>query len=196
MLDFEGTKIANRAGLKQSGNLIIRKAEIADIEAGVLLGRELHADATVEVMPFDREKIDRLAEGWVTSRSYNVLVAEETDVTRHETWPASLREARLRRIENTVGFFVGHRYRNPNSSDWLASDVSMFVRENSKGYLAAARMILQFMDWARESGCSEVCLGSASGYVIRKAGLDHEWLGLELRWSRKIGQVAKVYSTV
>ena len=55
----------------------------------------------------------------------------------------------------------------------------MFVRENSKGYLAAARMILQFIDWARESGCSEVCLGSASGYVIRKAGLDHEWLGLE-----------------
>ena len=75
MLNFEGTKIANRAGLKQSGNLIIRKAEIADIEAGVLIGRELHADATVEVMPFDREKIDRLAEGWVTSRSYNVLVA-------------------------------------------------------------------------------------------------------------------------
>ena len=178
MLEFEGTK-ATTSALKQSGNLVIRHAQASDIEAGVLLGRELHADATVELMPFDREKISRLARGWVTSRSYNVLVAEETDTARHETWPTSLREARLRRLEDTVGFFVGHRYRNPNSSDWLASDVTMFVRENDQGYLAAARMILQFIDWARETGCREVCLGSSSRYIIRKAGLDHEWLGLE-----------------
>jgi hypothetical protein len=115
MLEFEGN-IASSAA-KQSGNLVVRNAHNSDIEACVLLGRELHADATVALMPFDREKINRLAKGWVTSGSYDVLVAEETGVSRHDTWPASLREARLRRLEDTVGFFVGHRYRNPNSSD-------------------------------------------------------------------------------
>ena len=179
MFDFEGNKTAAITGLVPSGELLVRKAQISDIESGVLLGRELHRDATVELMPFDRDKIERLAQGWVTSRSYNVLVAEEVGLPRHESWPASLREAHMRRMESTVGFFVGHRYRNPNSSDWLASDVSMFVRESEQGYLAAARMILQFIDWARDTGCSEVCLGSSSGYVIGKAGLDHEWLGLE-----------------
>lgn len=179
MFEFEGKKTASFTDLAPSGELLVRQAQVSDIEAGVLLGRELHGDNTVELMPFDREKIERLAQGWVTSRSYNVLVAEETGLTPHDSWPASLREARLRRIESTVGFFVGHRYRNPNSSEWLASDVSMFVRESEQGYLAAARMILQFIDWARDTGCSEVCLGSSSGYVIGKAGLDHEWLGLE-----------------
>ena len=179
MLEFEGKKTASTTDIMPIRELVVRKAQASDIEAGVLLGRELHRDATVELMPFDREKIERLAKGWVTSRGYNVLVAEETGLSRHDSWPASLHEARMRRIESTVGFFVGHRYRNPSSSEWLASDVSMFVRENEQGYLAAARMILQFVDWARESGCSEVCLGSASGYVIDKAGIDHEWLGLE-----------------
>ncbi|MDA0262478.1 MAG: hypothetical protein O3A21_09845 [Proteobacteria bacterium] len=179
MFELDSTKALNEPPNKRNGNLIVRNAESSDIESGVLLGRELHAGATIDVMPVDREKIERLARGWLTSRSYTVMVAEEASVTQHDTWPASLEEARMRRIEDTVGFFVGHRYRNPNSSDWLASDISMFVRDNDRGHLAAARLIFQFIEWARETGCTEVCLGSASGFIVEKAGLDHKWLGLE-----------------
>ena len=81
MLEFEGNITSSAP--KQSGNQVVRNAQDSDIEACVLLGRELHADATVALMMFDREKINRLAKGWVTSGSYNVLVAEETGVSRH-----------------------------------------------------------------------------------------------------------------
>lgn len=161
------------------GDMVIRKAQLSDVEAGVYLGREIHGDAAVDWLPHDDEKIHRLAQGWLTSRSFIVLVAEDFDLARYETWPASVGEARSRRRESTIGFFVGYRHRNAREGEWLADDVAMFVRQSTRGYLAAARMLLKFVDWARVSGCAEVCLGSSSGYVIREAGLDHEWLGLE-----------------
>ncbi len=108
-----------------------------------------------------------------------MLVAEDYDIARYESWPANIREARMRRNESTIGFFVGYRHRNASEGEWLADDVAMFVRQSTRGYLAAARMLLRFIDWARAYDCAEVCLGSSSGYVIREAGLDHRWLGLE-----------------
>ncbi|MDA0260665.1 MAG: hypothetical protein O3A21_00485 [Proteobacteria bacterium] len=162
------------------GGLIIRRAQFSDVEAGVYLGREIHGnDAAVDWLPLDEEKIHRLAQGWLTSRSFIVLVAEDFDLARYETWPASVQEARTRRYESTIGFFVGYRHRNASDGAWLADDVAMFVRQSKRGYLAAARLLLRFIDWARACECSEVCLGASSGYVIRAAGLDYQWLGLE-----------------
>ena len=161
------------------GDMIIRKAQLSDVEAGVLLSREIHGEAAVDWLPHDDEKIHRLAEGWLTSRSFIVLAAEDNDLGRYDSWPASVREARLRRYESTIGFFVGYRHRNTSEGAWLADDVAMFVRQSQRGYLAAARLLLRFIDWARAYDCAEVCLGSSSGYVIREAGLDYEWLGLE-----------------
>ena len=67
------------------GDMIIRKAQLSDVEAGVYLGREIHGNAAIDWLPHDEEKIHRLAQGWLTSRSFIVLVAEDYDIARYES---------------------------------------------------------------------------------------------------------------
>ena len=110
------------------GDMILRKAQLSDVEAGVYLGREIHGDAAIDWLPHNDENIHRLAQGWLTSRSFIVLVTEDYDIFYYESWPASIREGRRRRYESTIGFFVGYRHRNAAEGEWLADDVAMFVR--------------------------------------------------------------------
>ena len=128
------------------GDMVIRKAQLSDVDAGVYLGREIYGNAAVEWLPHDDEKIHRLAQGWLTSRSSIVLVAEDFDLARYETWPANVGEARNASAKVRLVFFVGYRHRNVRESEWIADDVAMFVRQSTRGYLAAARMLLKFVD--------------------------------------------------
>jgi GNAT superfamily N-acetyltransferase len=158
-------------------NIVVRKAEFLDIDVGVSLGRELNGTERVDWLPCGPDRIARLAQGWLASRNYAVLVAEKAEAAEYETWPASLAEARERRRKNMLGFFVGYRHRN-GGAEWLANDVAIFVRPELAGYLAAARLMLRFIDWSRERRCREVCFGAAAAAVIRAGALDPAWLGL------------------
>src|SRR5687767_14981107 len=72
-------------------NIVVRRADFSDIEAGVAFGRELNQGCGVDWFPASDDRIKRLAHSWLTSKDHIVLVAEIADQDE-DTFPASLAE--------------------------------------------------------------------------------------------------------
>lgn len=130
-------------------NIVVRKADLLDIEIGLALGQEISSLSGVEHLPVGPDRVNRLAQGWLASRQYDVLVADCADLAGYGTWPLGLAEARVRRRRTMLGFFVGFCHLNPESAVKLANDVAIFIRPDSDGCLAAARLIQRFVEWAQ-----------------------------------------------
>lgn len=137
---------------------MIRDAVKEDLPQLIELGRAMHAEAS---------RLNKLV--YVPGRVYLTLSPMITD-------PNSF----LRVVEKD-GEIVGGlaAYVKPHwfSTDLMAYDLALFVRPDQRGGMAAAKLVKQYMTWARSKNAVLTQFGISTGVNLASTGALLEHLG-------------------
>jgi GNAT superfamily N-acetyltransferase len=139
--------------------MLIRAVESGDVEAVVEMGARMHAESAYSFLPYDRAKVRRMAESYVTDAEAQCgLVAEEAG--------------------RVVAMFGGYLTDYFFCDERVACDVVLFVEPQRRGSSAAARLVRAFREWARSRGAREICLGVSTDVDAERTGVFYERMGL------------------
>lgn len=133
----------------------LRMATPDDLAALAVLGREMHQSSSYAPMDYD---INRLKEtlGDLIDKSQFVVVAEATN-------------------GEVIGGMVGMCTQSWFGADMVANDLALFVTPDSRGGMAAVKMVKAFVQWARLAGAKQIRLGVTTGHA--RAGALYERMG-------------------
>ncbi len=138
--------------------MLIRAAAAEDIGTLVEMGARMHAEGAYSFLPYDREKLHRLADHFVTHPdTHCALVAEQDGAV--------------------IGMLGGYLTDYYFCEEKLACDQFFFVERAWRGSLAAARLINAFRAWAAARGARELCLATSLDVNTEKTGRFYEGLG-------------------
>lgn len=147
---------------------MIRPATLEDIPVLRALGRELYDETRFARLPFNEERGEAtfallIDGGFQGCPGCLFLAVEDGEI---------------------VGWIAGAVAPLWFSDATYAADLTLFVRREKRGGLAAAQLVRAFVGWAAEQGASEVMLGLATEVHADRTGELYERLGL-----RRIGGV-------
>ena len=145
----------------------LRRATGNDIEAGMALGRRLHAESEFAFLPFDEAKVLGLLRHITGDpEQYCVYVVEH--------------EHRL------IGLLIGQVMEYFFCRERLCDDLLLFVERDQRGSFAALALVRAYLDWSREKGVREARIATSTGIDIDRTGAFLEGLGF-----RRVGGVYK-----
>lgn len=137
----------------------VRAATAEDIDQLVEMGARMHAEGAYAFLPYDREKLRRLAAYSLDHPDARcVLVVEEEG-----------------RLAGMLGGYLTDYY---FCEEKLACDLFFFVDRPWRGTRAAARLIAAFRDWAAARGAREICLATSVAVNTERIGHFYERMGL------------------
>lgn len=140
---------------------MIRPATLDDLDVLVELGRRMHAESErFSRLTFDSAKVRNLLARLIPSEDALVLVVES---------PGG----------EVTGGFVGYMTAHWYSEEKAAQDLSLFVRPDRRGGIAAAAMVNRFVEWARGRGCKQIVLGISTGVRVEQTSELYHRLGLK-----------------
>lgn len=122
---------------------MIRNATHEDIDVLVLLGREMHKESRYREMPFSEPKVRNLLAGMIVDPNGCLLVYEKDG-----------------KITGGIAGFISEHY---FSTGKIASDLALFITQDKRGGMAAARLVKAFAQWATEAGADIVQVGVTTG---------------------------------
>jgi GNAT superfamily N-acetyltransferase len=124
---------------------MIRPATTADIGALLLLAEAMHAESRYAPLPFDLAKVADLFGGLIGGAGC-LLVAE--------------RDGEI--VGGLAGWCAEHFFTRAK----IASDFGLFVPQNRRGGLVAARLLQAFAAWAQGQGAAMVQAGITTGVNV------------------------------
>jgi len=131
--------------------MLVRPVEPADIETCVELGRLLHSESPHYChLEYSEAKVSSLVEACITQPNFCGFVAEHDG--------------------EIVGMMAGVISQHFFSSFSFATDLTVFVKPESRGSTAAIRLITAFCIWAEAMKCNEIRCGVSTG--IREEASD------------------------
>lgn len=137
---------------------MIRQATHADIPAMVELGRALCAESPRWArLTFNGEKLATLLVSLIDSPDGFAWVAVASGAV--------------------VGALIGIVDEHWASDDRVAQELSLFVREDARGAIYAARLITVLDAWAESRGAKWLQAGASTGVAIDRTALLYERLG-------------------
>jgi len=138
--------------------MTVRAAVLADIPALVELGRGMHAEApALRHARYDGEKV---ATALKHSIAQGCTFVHEAD-------------------GELDGAFVGLVIERWFSSDRMAADLALFVRQDRRGGLIAYRLLDAFLTWCDEQGIEDRQLAVSTGVAPVATGELYKRLGFE-----------------
>lgn len=129
----------------------VRSIERADIAYLIDLGQLMHAEGEYRFLPFERSRCQAVLERCVDQpQAWCGLVAESGD--------------------EPVGMLIGFRSTYLFCSEYVASDVALFVRPANRGSMVATALVRTFVEWARQGGAREVCFSTSLNVNTERTG--------------------------
>ena len=126
-------------------SVIIRDLKLDDMQQVLTLAEEAHGESSYSHLDFDPEVITAMAQVWVT----NPMVYFCKLVTSQENKIFAM----------YVGLISSYYF----GKDLVANDLLLFVSQDRRGGIAAARLIKEFEDWAFANGAKEIRPASSTG---------------------------------
>ena len=139
----------------------IRPADVQDAIPLAELGKVLHQTSAFAGMTLDLDKSASYLISLIlnTSGDYFVWVAEND-------------------AGEVVGGMAGYCVPSWFGPDKLASDISLFIKPEARGGMAAVRLIKKFIEWAKERGAKQIRPGVSTGEIGSAAEGLYSKLGL------------------
>jgi GNAT superfamily N-acetyltransferase len=138
----------------------IRPATIEDLPALLELGRRMHQESPrFNRLSFNDEKVRNLLMMATVSPNYCMLVADNDGEM----------------VGGFAGFIAAHWF----SDDLVASDLALFVQPGRRGGLAGARLVKEFIAWAKERGPKQINLGISTGVSVEETAQLYSAIGLK-----------------
>ena len=145
----------------------LRRATPRDIEAGMDLGRRMHAESEFAFLPFDAAKVRRFLQHMASEpEQYCIYVVEH--------------DARL------IGLLVGQVMEYFFCRELLCDDLLLFVERDQRGSVAALALVRAYLDWSRERGAREARIAISTGIDVDRTGAFLERLAF-----KRVGGVYK-----
>lgn len=141
---------------------MLRDATRDDIPAIVALGALMHAESPhFRVLTWDGDKVARTVAHLIDSPHGLALVAEQGG--------------------EIVGGVLALAVEHWGSPDLVACDLALFIRPQSRGGMAGARLLDAYRRWADGLGCKITQLGVMTGVNVEQT----QALGLRLGWRQQ-----------
>lgn len=143
--------------------MIARYAHAYDLPRVIKMSEAAHAESPRYLRaPFNRAKVDALAESYLAGGPLIVLVADRRQPDMETQLAGYL-----------FGLVTPHYF----SDALTASSVSLYVSPEHRGSSAAYRLLQHFEQIARVRGATEVVLGGSSGLFISETTRLYHKLG-------------------
>jgi len=125
----------------ESFDMTIRPAALDDLDRLLALGREMHAESSYRSLNFDERK----------ARMFLMRLMSDQYVRVYE------------QDDKILGGMVGMSVQPWFSNDLYAVDIALFISAKHRGSLAAARLIKDFVVWAKQTGAKQIRPGVTTG---------------------------------
>lgn len=141
--------------------MIVKSIERTDIGNCVELGKLLHNESPYYGRSeFNESKLYRLAELCINDPNYCCFVAQDND-------------------DNIIGMIAGVIGTHFFSDCKYSTDITFFVRPESRGSTAALRLLTAFCIWSEAMGCDEIRCGVSTGIRIDAADRIYKKFGFK-----------------
>lgn len=144
----------------------VRQLSTEDADRCVELGRVMHKTSVYAFLPFSEDKARMLAIRCANDPNHFGVVVEREGV-----------------VVGMLGAYVTEYY---FSTAKIVQDLLVFVEPTRRGGAAAMLLISALLDWAKQAGASEVCLGVTAGINNAAAEKLYEHVGFA-----RIGSIFK-----
>lgn len=139
----------------------IRPAKHTDLEAIEALGRRMHAESPrFSSLTYLDRKVWVMLENALNDARYFLHVAEHDDGT-------------------LLGGFLGFAAPHWCSDDLVACDLALFVDPCRRGGMAAARLVKEFIAWAKQCEAKQINLGISTGVHVEETAQLYRTIGLK-----------------
>ena len=145
----------------------LRRATGNDVEAGIALGRRMHAESEFSFLPFDTAKLRRFLHHIAGNPDHYCAYVVEHD-------------GRL------IALLVGQAMEYFFCHESLSDEMLLFVERDQRGSVAALKLVHAYLDWSRGKGVREARVAISTGIDIDRTGDFLERLGF-----RRVGGVYK-----
>jgi GNAT superfamily N-acetyltransferase len=122
--------------------MTLRRALASDIPLLVDLAREMHAESNFAPMNFDGEVFAATLNRLIEADQFALVAEIDGEI---------------------VGAMIGMLSQSWFGKDWMATDMGLFVRRDSRGGMTAPRLIRSFVCWAQAAGARQVRPGVSTG---------------------------------
>lgn len=140
---------------------MIRRAVAADLEALVVLARRMHEESRFRIYRFAQQKVRDMLQGLIDSPD-TALVLVAID----------------RNTGVVIGGIAAMCVEQWFSDQKVAQDLALFIEPERRGGLLAARLITEFMTWARSMGALTGELGVNTGVHTERTAALFERMGM------------------
>lgn len=138
---------------------MIRSMQVCDVLDIMRLGHAMHKESPVfKDADFDNEKVSGLLMQSINTPNDVCVFVNETE-------------------GQITGGIIGFAYENWFGPQRVASDVALFVSQDKRGGLTAARLIQRYEKWAKAVGCYEVTIGTSTGVNTHRTSDLYKRLG-------------------
>ena len=139
-------------------SMVIRLCRHEDIDQIVELGRGMHEESAYSFLPYDPEKVRRLAIDMIEHPETRCgLVAEQDHAV----------------VAMLGGYLTDYFFCDED----IACDMVLFVDRDYRGSPAAAKLIQGFRNWAIARGARELCLSISTNVSTESIGRLYKGLG-------------------
>ena len=139
---------------------MIRAATHADLPALLELGARMHAESPrFSRIAFSAAKLHQTLSSVLASRHGFLWVAE--------------------RGGTLAGVMVACAFEHWCSEDLMATEMALFVEQEHRGTLIAAKLISQYLAWAEGLGAKIITAGVSTGVHVEKTTRLYEALGMK-----------------
>ena len=142
-------------------SVIIRDRKLSDMDQVLMLAEEAHAESSYSHLDFDPEVITAMGHTWIANP---------------EVYFCKL----VTSAENKIfAMYVGLISSYYFGKDLVANDLLLFVSQDRRGGIAAARLIKEFEDWAFANGAKEIRPASSTGVKTEETRQLYNALGYD-----------------
>ncbi len=142
-------------------SVIIRDLKLDDMQQVLTLAEEAHGESSYSHLDFDPEVITSMAITWVANPEVyfcKLVTSQENKI-----------------FAMYVGLISSYYF----GKDLVANDLLLFVSQDRRGGIAAARLIKEFEDWAFANGAKEIRPASSTGVKTEETRQLYNALGYD-----------------
>lgn len=134
----------------------IRNATLSDIPSILELSEAMHRESRFKLFDYDKEKVTQLLTTLINNEYGIVIVVDDDGI-----------------LGGIMGIVSEHYF----GRDKMASDLALFVQQDSRGTKIAIKLIKEYIVQATAKGAVDICISNTTGYEPESVGRFYQMLG-------------------
>lgn len=134
----------------------IRDATLSDISSILELSEAMHQESRFKVFSYDKEKMRALITTLITNDYGIVIVMDDNGI-----------------VGGIMAIVSEHYF----GRDKMASDLALFVWQDSRSTKVAMKLIKEYIIQAKEKDAVDICISNTTGYKSESVGRFYQMLG-------------------